>query len=198
MKLRNCRACNRPRRHANNRQAPPTSKLTRGNILAGQSAPAPETRGFWESNLEPTVSHGEKSRSLTRCVRVVGMRTPPNAGDSRQTEGVTGSHQNWLTPTFTNCCYPRIEWSLLPLVFNTPRLGGLCNDLSLSDRQRDRGGYREPPEPAEGGNKGSSGTEGNHRKTGREAKRPPHSSSGGQLGPKASNQQPNHCSKAQH
>ena len=42
--------------------------------------------------------------------------------------------------------------------------------------------YREPPELAEGGNKGSSGTEGNHRKTGREAERPPRSSSGGQLG----------------
>ena len=64
--------------------------------------------------------------------------------------------------------------------------------------QTDRGGYREPPELAEGGNKGSSGTEGNHRKTGREAERPPRSSSGGQLGPKASKQQPNHCSKAQH
>ena len=77
MKLRNCRACNRPCRHANNHQAPPTSKLTRGNTPAGQRAPAPETRGFWESNLGPTVSHGETSRSLTRCVRVVGMRTPP-------------------------------------------------------------------------------------------------------------------------
>ena len=50
----------------------------------------------------------------------------------------------------------------------------------------DRGGYRKPPELAEGGKKGSSGTEGNHRKTGREAERPPHSSSGGQPGPKAS------------
>ena len=77
MKLRNCRACNRPCRHANNRQAPPTSKLTRGDTPAGQRAPAPETRGFWESNLGPTVAHGETSRSLTRCVRVIGMRTPP-------------------------------------------------------------------------------------------------------------------------
>ena len=64
--------------------------------------------------------------------------------------------------------------------------------------QTDRGGYREPPELAEGGNKGSSGTEGNRRKARREAERPPRSSSGGQPGPMASNQQPNHCSKAQY
>ena len=61
-----------------------------------------------------------------------------------------------------------------------------------------RGGYREPPELPEEGNKESSGAEGNHRKTGREAERPPRSSSGGQPGPMASNHQPNHCSKAQH
>ena len=48
--------------------------------------------------------------------------------------------------------------------------------------QTDRGGYREPTELAEGGNKGKSDTEGNHRKTGREAERPPRSSSGGQPG----------------
>ena len=58
---------------------------------------------------------------------------------------------------------------------------------------RDRGGYREPPELAKGGNKGSSSTEGTHRKTGREAERPPRSSSGGPPGslaprPKTSNQ----------
>ena len=69
---------------------------------------------------------------------------------------------------------------------------------SKGNTPTDRGGYREPPELAEGGNKRSSGTGGNHRKTGREAERPPRSSSGGQPGPMASNQQPNHCSKAQY
>ena len=72
-------------------------------------------------------------------------------------------------------------------------LAAMSSVFTKTDRQR---GYREPPELAEGGNKGSSGTEGNHRKTGREAERPPRSSSRGQPGPKASNQQPNHCSKA--
>ena len=77
-------------------------------------------------------------------------------------------------------------------------LRGLQLPPSRRARQTDRGGHREPPELVEGGNKGRSGTEGNHRKAGREAERPPRSSSGGQLGPKASKQQPNHCSKAQH
>ena len=76
-------------------------------------------------------------------------------------------------------------------------VSGQCLALDR-DRDRDRGGYREPPELAEGGNEGRSGTAGNHRKTGREAERPPRSSSGGQPGPKASNQQPNRCSQAQH
>ena len=74
------------------------------------------------------------------------------------------------------------------------RQRGVEGATDLADGQTEG----EPPELAEGGNKGRSGTEGNHRKTGREAERPPRSSSGGEPGPKASNQQPNHCSKAQH
>ena len=65
-------------------------------------------------------------------------------------------------------------------------------------RSTGRGGYRESPQPAEGGSKGRSGTEGNHRNTEREAEGSRPSSNAGQPGPKASSQQPNHCLKAQH
>ena len=55
--------------------------------------------------------------------------------------------------------------SHLGLIFRHVQTQGACAQ-GPEARQTDREGRREPPELAEGGNKGSSGTEGNHRKTG--------------------------------
>ena len=104
------------------------------------------------------------------------------------------SRRRWRRSRSTRRCVPRGRQGFWHCAVNT------CSS-NLQTRPKIWVGSVSPShqgqtELAERGNKRRNGTDGNHRKTGREAERPPRSSSGGQPGPKASNQQPNHCSKA--
>ena len=82
---------------------------------------------------------------------------------------------------------------------NAFRNGKRTRDFWKSTRvllQTDRGGYREPPELAEGGTREAAAQKGTTGRQEERLKGPRAQAAGGQPGPKASNQQPNHCSKA--
>ena len=93
----------------------------------------------------------------------------------------TASYRRFI-PNYATLAAPLTDLTKPPSLSLTP-FPGLPSTPSAA-RQTNRKGYRKPPELAEGGNKGSSGTEENHKRQEERLKGPRAQAAGGSLAPR--------------
>ena len=130
-----------PRRSTRTLQRVKCQEAAKQQTAKGSNRPEPQGNPQGALSLQETKRERHVRGQSQACCIAAGMFTTKHlslSGRPRQTEGVTGSHHNW-----------RRKRTVQHQGFQKETEQGKGRGLQGS-RQTDRGGYREPPELAEG------------------------------------------------